>query len=639
MSDASTKLRQIFARRYAFAMGLLGLGATTAFLLSFYLASIDTDRSRALNLVNGQRTYSQRIAFLIESLDTQRSSSGTDALRDELQLTISQMREAHQTLLGNHPGSQPIARFIAPLEGFFAPTEAGFDPVVERFLENAEIVTATSPSTEAWDAIVSIRREVVRAATDTIMQTHGLMALVLETEASRLNRLERTFLVVAWVFMLALLALVTFVIFRPMSRRILSAFEDIERAEVKAREAEEGAKTANEARGHFIQAASHELKTPLNAILGMADALHSAEVPGLDKELRQLVSAANQLLMVLNNILDSQRLAEGKLTLDETPFRLADAFDEPVSRAKAMAEEKAITFSAFIDVPDTLEMVGDQRRLEQLFLNLLDNAVKFTHSGSVRFNAATSGEGTAQVLDVSVRDTGVGIARARQEKVFERFSAEGSMSARRGGGLGVGLSLVKEIVTSMGGEITLDSAPGRGTTVGISVPIDAVESSLTPVTAQPKANATPDEDAGIEPGDAENESVPEVFDVLVVDDNMANRMVAEALVRTVGGQTVTAADGRQAVERATEAPFDIILMDISMPVLDGIEATRLIRAGEGPNKATPIVAVTAHMGPEDRSELERSGFSDVLSKPVRKDMIARCMERWVAAAASMREVA
>jgi CheY-like chemotaxis protein/anti-sigma regulatory factor (Ser/Thr protein kinase) len=262
-------------------------------------------------------------------------------------------------------------------------------------------------------------------------------------------------------------------------------------------------------------------------------------------------------------------------------------------------------------VSETQRVTGDPVRLRQVCLNLLDNAVKFTEGGTVRFSAAWEREGEGGTLSLVISDTGKGIDPARQQDAFRRYAAKGGVLARGGAGLGLGLSLTRDLTEMMGGALNLSSQPGEGTTVTVRVPLAA---------AAPLVRALPDE----------REGLPERLSasVLIVDDNAPNRMVADALLKLAGAQTILCSNGREAVEAAEAAPFDLILMDISMPVMDGIEATVAIREGDGPNARTPILAVTAHVAREEAAEVMRAGFDEVIHKPVRREVLTEALQRW-----------
>lgn len=620
MSSASQRLRQVFERRFAVALAVLIGTATVSFATSYRVTMNETDRAAALSLVYGQQANSQRVAFLINGLDATRDPIHADELRQEMLTTLHRMRAAHETLQGNGPDGASLARFTEPLLPIFFGGYAPFDHDVRTFLENAEAVSLTQPGTDPWKADAVRRSEIIAAALDNLPQTHGLMAMILEAEATRANRFSKMIDLCLWLSLLGILGLLTAVVMRPMGNWIVAAFEDLEGAKLKANRAEEQARVANAAKGNFIQVASHELKTPLNAILGLTEVLRARPELAGKMELEQMSAAGDHLLTLLNNILDTQKLVEGRLELVRGEAPLTETLTRPTRVAEALAAAKGIGFHSEIDIPENLVVNADAGRLEQVVTNLLDNAIRATSAGTVSFEAKLGPPQITRSLNLVVSDSGDGLSEQQLRHIFDRYSVSGPMD-RGSAGLGLGLAVAREIVELMGGEISADSTPGKGARFVVNLPIDITNPDCL-------ADATTLDEIASEAGLQTRKSV---FDVLVIDDNMANRMVAEALLKPLGARVVTAVDGRQGVDKAEGHAFDLILMDISMPVLDGIQATQMIRVGTGPNKATPIIAFTAHVDPDELSRLRASGFQDLITKPVRKDMMARCVERWVGA--------
>lgn len=627
--NASDRVRRLFNRRYTVALVLLAAAACVSFGLSYRMSMVNDNRSAAYNLVHAQRTDSQRIAFVIKSIEADPASQRVSALRDELRTTVNRMRETHEMLVGRSSDSRRIKRFIKPLQKIYFAGEQPFDDRIRFFLENAATITHIDPTSEEWQKAYRARQEVISAATDTMLQTHGLMTLILDAESERTDEIEKALNILAWLATLALLAAITLIIFRPMVGHILKAIREMEEAQKSAVQAEQAATVANEAKGYFFQAASHELKTPLNAILGMTDAIRGKGDLGIDEELEQVIEASDHLLSLLNNILDTHRLSDGPLSLDNREFQLKEILQRPVGRLARLAEAKGITFNHNIDIDGDFSVLGDPQRLEQVIFNLLDNAVKFTTEGEINIDACVLSATAGLSLALAVKDTGIGISDKQITTVFDQMSGEAPQLARNGG-LGVGLALVKAIVTSMGGSVDVSSTEGQGTTINVALPLTSAEAEFEAgdeprqVHAGAKLTPLPIEGEEGEQGDEDRE-----IDILIVDDNMANRMVAEALVKPMGARTVMAADGREALDRATEQKFDLVFMDISMPVMDGVKATQLIREGDGPNRETPVIALTAHVGPGEWSGLGQVGFNDILNKPVRKDVIQKCVEKWV----------
>ncbi|MEM6649965.1 MAG: ATP-binding protein, partial [Pseudomonadota bacterium] len=453
MSRASQRLRRIFERRYHGAVVLLTLAVSMTFGASVYISSLEAHRAEALITVTEQRALSQRIGFIIKAIDGAETLIQAEQLRQELAFTVSKMRKAHDLLSSPSSESAHLNRFLDPLRNIYHNQHAPFDHQVRLFLEHAESLTLIPPIGPEWAAAALRRDRVASAAADSMMQTHGLMVRILESNAEKGVRFAIIVDTLLWLSALGLLGFVTFVIFRPMRDEISRAFEEVEGAKSMAKKAEDEAVAANAAKGHFLQAASHELRTPLNAILGMADTINDQAEDKFADEVAQMSAAGDHLLSLLNNILDAHRMNKGSLALEDTTYKLAETISRAVHLGEHLTHDKGLAFEADVDLPQNLEAIGDPARVEQVLANLLDNAAKFTNRGKVSLDANLEVQGKDDtLLNISVSDTGVGIPESRLDAIFNKFSAEGSMLSRNGG-LGVGLALTKELLNMMGGSI------------------------------------------------------------------------------------------------------------------------------------------------------------------------------------------
>ena len=599
-------------RRYAVGVLLLAIASTLTFAASSHLSRQETNRAQALGLVANQRVLSQRVAFIVAALDDA-PAAARPSLRENLRSAVAEMKSGHDRLTGRASDEHDLARFTDPIRGVYFAGYLPFDNDVHRFLENADRVASIEEGTDAWAASAPTRAWIVAAGTDSMLQTHDLMVQIMEVEAASAVRYAQQVDTVLWVAVLSLLVLITIAIFWPMRRSVERSVRDLVEAETRAVAAAAAARQATEAKGHFLQAASHELKTPLNAISGFAEVLVRDGAGSDEDALAQMQLASDHMGALLDTILDTHRAEEGRLALSAEAFALEEPLEAASRIAEGLAGRKGLRFESMIDLHEGAVVEGDAGRLRQLCLNLLDNAVKFTSEGGVRFEAYTEGTAEDPHLVVLVTDTGCGIEEARQARVFDRFSASGDVLSRGGGGLGLGLSLTRRIAELMGGEVLLRSKIGAGTQVEARLPLTLAELA-PPVLDAPEGAVRPE---GNGPGR-----------ILIVDDNLPNRMVANALIKPLCQGTVLCEDGRAAVEACQTERFALILMDISMPVMDGIDATRAIRAGEGPNKETPILAVTAHVAKEEVSDLLRAGFQEVIHKPVRGDLLKGALVRW-----------
>jgi PAS domain S-box-containing protein len=378
-----------------------------------------------------------------------------------------------------------------------------------------------------------------------------------------------------------------------------------ERAAEKARRA---AEHASAEKSDFLAFVSHEVRTPMNGVMGTISLLLDTE---LDAEQRAYAETARRcgqaLLATVNEILDFARIEAGKLDIAAAPFALAEPVREVLDLLAPAAAEKGIALAARIDPALPARIVGDQQRTRQVLLNLVDNAVKFTAVGGVEIRLAPAD--SASLLAIEVADTGIGIAPAVQARLFRRF-AQGEAGRESGavqvGGSGLGLAICKRLVELMGGQITLESAPGRGTTFRVLLPLMPVAES-----GQPPERLRPTPEAARPPAGARGR-------ILLAEDGQANQLVAAAILRKAGYAVDLAHDGQEAVAAARTRAYDLILMDVRMPAMDGFAATAAIRALPAPAGRTPIVAMTASVLAEDRERCLAAGMDGHLPKPMDK---------------------
>jgi len=394
-----------------------------------------------------------------------------------------------------------------------------------------------------------------------------------------------------------------------LEERIRQRTEEVERAM-------HGALNASQAKSEFLANMSHELRTPMNGLLGMLD-LALDGVGGEQKEqLETAQRCAYSLLALLNDILDLSKIEAGKMLLEKIPFEPRAVVEDCVKSQAAKAAQKKIDLR-FEAGPGLPALMGDPLRVRQIVANLLSNAIKFTDHGSVSVSLNVSppvGERVNMVVHVS--DTGPGIPHDKLASIFEKFTqADGSIT-RKYGGTGLGLAITRRLVEMQEGDIRVDSQLGRGSTFYVTLPLE-----IAPASAQVAREA---DDARVEAPHS-----PSTARLLLVEDNLVNQKVVLAILRKKGYRIDVANDGREALDKLQSTAYDLVLMDVQMPVLDGLEATRLIRR-EARWDGLPIIAMTAHAMNGDRERCLQAGMTGYISKPVQPAHLIATIDRQLA---------
>ena len=383
-------------------------------------------------------------------------------------------------------------------------------------------------------------------------------------------------------------------------------------AEKELTAALDDAMAADRAKSEFIAVMSHEMRTPLNGLLGVLDLMRSTGLE--DKQSQYLdiaVSSGEILLRHVNDVLDIARLESGRLELESGPLDFTEIVAGVADVNRPAAEANGVRIHSNVEAPSAT-LAGDTHRIRQVLLNLVGNAAKFTPEGKIDIDVSVVGEDDEGAdIEFKVTDTGIGIAAEDRERIFEDFITVDPSYNRQFPGTGLGLGVCRRLVAAMGGTVDVESEPGKGSRFTVRMRL-------------PRAEAAGGAHEMLGGGVSLSEQRKRLT-ILLVEDNEINRFVAREMLQGVGHLIVEATNGREGVNMADAARFDLILMDISMPGMDGMEATRAIRAGSGPCRDVPILGLTAHALPEEIERFVEAGMQDCLTKPIRIETLEKAL--------------
>jgi PAS domain S-box-containing protein len=397
---------------------------------------------------------------------------------------------------------------------------------------------------------------------------------------------------------------------RQVIQAIMRDVSEQRAAEAAKEAAREAALAMAHAKSEFVANVSHEIRTPMHGILGMSGLLLKTPLDGRQREyVATLKSSAESLLTIINDILDFSKIGAGKLSIEHVPFSPADLVHGVAALFQARALEKDLDLTLTLPADPPAALLGDPTRIRQILLNLVDNAIKFTHHGQVelvaRFEAAPEGVG----CQFRVRDSGIGMSEETQSRLFQAFSQADSSTTRSYGGTGLGLAVSSQLAELMGGQLTVDSAPGAGSTFTLSLLLPASDLPLAELPAAPVVQLH--------------------GRILVVEDHPVNQKLLAHQLREMGLQYVLAASGCEALEKLQTDDFDLVLMDWQMPEMDGLEATWQIRQLPSDVRHIPVIALTANASDGFRDACLAAGATDYLSKPYTEAALAALLMQWL----------
>ena len=424
-----------------------------------------------------------------------------------------------------------------------------------------------------------------------------------------------------------------------LEKEVASRTEALTRSQHQLREAmlratrlAQKAEQASEAKSDFLAKMSHELRTPLNGIIGMAEIALSTGMDDHQRQMLQIIDReSNALLRIINDILDFSKVEAGKMEIENRAFNLGTLLNEVADTMVPQARQKGLELTTHLPPGIPTRLKGDAMRIKQVLLNLAGNALKFTHQGEIRISGTLKMKTGQQAhIELSVKDTGIGIPLEKQAAIFEGFTQADQSTTRKYGGTGLGITISQQLVALMGGELSLESRENVGTTFRFTLALDR----------QP-AGTEQHPDAPGAPSEADDETTYQMDGrILLVEDYATNQIVASKHLTAAGLQVDIAENGQRAVDAYQQHDYDLILMDVQMPVMDGYEATAAIRGleaekssrsldGQVPRHPTPIIAMTANALKGDRDRCLAAGMDDFITKPIKRKSLLRAVSQWL----------
>jgi len=379
------------------------------------------------------------------------------------------------------------------------------------------------------------------------------------------------------------------------------------------------AEEASRAKGLFLANMSHEIRTPLHGIIGFIKLFSKTTLNELQKSYLEIIQTSSRHLMdIINDILDFSKIEANKLKIERKPFEIAGLVRETYNFFEAFVNNKKLVFELEIDRNIDYQVIGDGVRIKQILSNLVDNAIKFTEKGGIKIIVSEREKcGKNVTLDFQVRDTGIGIPADKIGDIFEKFYQADLSFTKKYGGIGLGLSIVNELIKLMGGKISVESSVDSGTNFNFELSFEKSETGKSADAKGETANLITDFQAGD-------------HTILAVDDEIIGRMFIETYLKRKGFKIQTAVNGRDAIEMYDRQKFDLVIMDIQMPVLDGISAIKIIREKEnGSGGRTPVIALTAYALPEEQKVMIDSGIDECLTKPLDESRLCSVIEKYL----------
>ncbi|WP_445664957.1 response regulator [Fodinibius sp. AD559] len=462
-----------------------------------------------------------------------------------------------------------------------------------------EIVICTAYSDYSWDKIVS-----------NLGNTDKLLFMKKPFDATALKQSALT-LTTKWKLQQEAISYT-----EKLEEEVDERTSELNKLVEEHKEMKEKAEKASAAKSVFLANMSHEIRTPMNGVIGMTDLLLETDLSEEQKDLARMAKRSGEsLLRVINDILDFSKVEAGKMEIEYIPFKIQELIEEVVEMITFSSDEKGLSIKYSIDDDIPNRLLGDPTRLRQVLLNYGSNAVKFTDEGYVSFEAdLIEASGKERIIRFTVSDTGIGIPEEKQSEIFSSFSQADSSTTRKFGGTGLGLAICRQLAELMDGEVGLESEEGEGSNFYFTVPLKKIETDKKT-------------DSDSQNKEKKLEAIDKSLRILVAEDNKVNQMVTTKMLEKEGFVVDIVETGAEAIESMKKNKYDLILMDIQMPEMDGYEATEEIRKIEkGTDKHMPVIALTASAMEKDRKLCLQAGMDDYIAKPVDKQDLIKTIK-------------
>jgi signal transduction histidine kinase/CheY-like chemotaxis protein len=592
---------------YIFSLLTIAVSILLSQLIVQYNLSRNLNDSKIINISGKQRMLSQKLSKQILILNYISDPKDNNTELNEANEIIT-LWKFNQNVLEMGSDSLGFPKTKSPeIQKLFSAIKPNFNSIVgaaTQFLQNKKLGIKENENKELIQIILKNQ--------DVFLPKMNEIVAQYEKESVQKVALQSKIEYAILAFNLIVLLLIFNFIFKPTYTKIERLIAKILDSEKKALQLAYDSKRTSEAKHNFLANMSHEIRTPMNAIMGMSRQLIKSELNDEQRNyLSNITSASENLLVVINDVLDLAKLESGQLSIEKIPFDPKQVMENVMKVMMHKAEEKGISLTnSFIDLDLSPVLIGDPFRINQVLLNLVSNAVKFTIKGNVELSCKVLKDNeTSQDLELKVVDTGVGMDQSFLKYLFEKFSQEYESTSRKHGGTGLGMSISKNLIDNMGGEIIVESEKGKGTTVYVRFTLEkGKESDLVKINT-----------------DTINTEDIKGKKILVVDDNVMNRMVATLILSEFEVLISEAGNGEEAVEYLKNNDCDLVLMDLQMPISNGYEATMIIR--EKLQLSTPIIALTANVIEGEREKCIKIGMNDYLSKPFDEEQLLEILAK------------